>query len=49
MLRRTPQGTAREGVAAIMDDDFRPEERQLLTVLRTLHLHDDVGRTLGRL
>ncbi|MFG6491003.1 hemerythrin domain-containing protein [Microbacterium sp. P03] len=38
-----------EGVAAIMENHFRYEERQLLTVLESLQLHAAVGDVLGPL
>jgi hypothetical protein len=38
-----------EGVAAIMENHFRYEERQLLTILKSLHLHADVRDVLGPL
>ncbi|HEX5967133.1 MAG TPA: hemerythrin domain-containing protein [Intrasporangium sp.] len=38
-----------EGVAAIMESHFRYEERQLLTVLKTLELHADATEVLGPL
>ncbi|KQM81358.1 cation-binding protein [Agromyces sp. Leaf222] len=38
-----------EGVAAIMENHFRYEERQLLTVLEDLRLHADVRDVLGPL
>ncbi|MCS5718820.1 hemerythrin domain-containing protein [Herbiconiux sp. CPCC 205763] len=38
-----------EGVAAIMENHFRYEERQLLTVLEGLELHDAVRDVLGPL
>ncbi|WP_298750789.1 hemerythrin domain-containing protein [uncultured Serinicoccus sp.] len=38
-----------EGVAAVMESHFRYEERQLLTVLETLHLDAEVSTVLGPL
>jgi hypothetical protein len=38
-----------EGIAAIMESHFRYEERQLLTVLETLHLDADGHTVLGPL
>ncbi|MEW2068784.1 hemerythrin domain-containing protein [Streptomyces sp. NPDC007346] len=38
-----------EGVAAIMENHFRYEERQLLTVLETLELEAEPGEVLGPL
>lgn len=38
-----------EGIAAIMESHFRFEERQLLTVLKTLTLDTDPGTVLGPL
>ena len=38
-----------EGLAAIMENHFRYEERQLLTVLDTLDLDADQGEVLGPL
>lgn len=38
-----------EGIAAIMESHFRYEERQLLHVLETLDLVEEVGDVLGRL
>lgn len=38
-----------EGVAAIMENHFRYEERQLLTILETLRLDADVRDVLGPL
>ncbi len=38
-----------EGLGAIMESHFRYEERQLLTVLRTLDLDADPGTVLGPL
>ena len=38
-----------EGIAAIMESHFRYEERQLLTVLETLHLEAAPGDVLGPL
>ena len=36
-----------EGIAAIMENHFRYEERQLLTVLETLELAAEPGQVLG--
>lgn len=38
-----------EGIDALMENHFRYEEQQLLTVLETLELHTAVERTLGPL
>lgn len=38
-----------EGIAALMENHFRYEERQLLTVLEGLDLEADPGETLGPL
>lgn len=38
-----------EGIAALMENHFRYEERQLLTVLDTLELHATIEATLGPL
>ena len=38
-----------DGIAAIMENHFRFEERRLLTVLETLELHDAVRDVLGPL
>jgi hypothetical protein len=38
-----------EGVAAIMENHFRYEERQLITVLENLELHAAVKDVLGPL
>jgi hemerythrin-like domain-containing protein len=38
-----------DGVAAVMETHFRYEEKQLLTVLETLDLHDAAGDALGPL
>jgi hemerythrin-like domain-containing protein len=38
-----------EGIAAVMDNHFRYEERKLLTVLDTLGLRADPGEVLGPL
>lgn len=38
-----------EGIAAIMENHFRYEERQLLAVLDTLHLTAEPSRVLGPL
>ncbi|WP_129837631.1 hemerythrin domain-containing protein [Streptomyces sp. RFCAC02] len=38
-----------EGIAAVMENHFRYEERQLLTVLETLELEADTGEVLGAL
>lgn len=38
-----------EGIAALMENHFRYEERQLLAVLETLELHATIEGTLGPL
>jgi hypothetical protein len=38
-----------EGIAAVMENHFRYEERQLLTVLGTLELDAEPGEVLGPL
>ena len=38
-----------EGIAAVMENHFRYEERQLLTVLETLDLDAEAGEVLGPL
>ncbi|MEZ5085712.1 MAG: hemerythrin domain-containing protein [Tessaracoccus sp.] len=38
-----------EGIAALMENHFRYEERQLLSVLEALDLDADIGGTLGPL